>query len=207
MAATALSMADEPSFSGSPGSRDRARSHRDSSSRSTSSSASRQNCSATWGSCSPPARRQMTSTAYAAPPPPPPPSQSAHGLLARAWVRALTGAHSGGFRRHPSRVPSTRAAGRLAASRPPSRVVLGRPGLLAAVLNLRASGVTEICGMGGAHLPVGDRRTNRDASAEAGDEQDLAGFAGEEVDGGVDFPERHPVGDEPLEVESAGVYE
>jgi hypothetical protein len=42
-------------------------------------------------------------------------------------------------------------------------------------------------------------------SVQAGHQQHLAGVPGEEVDGFVDLAERHAVGDEPLEVESAGV--
>ncbi len=44
-------------------------------------------------------------------------------------------------------------------------------------------------------------------SAHAGDQEHLAGFAGEEVDCFVGFVERHAVGDQPFEVEPAGVQQ
>src|SRR5690349_2960978 len=45
----------------------------------------------------------------------------------------------------------------------------------------------------------------RDSSVLAGHEQHLAGVSGEEVDRFVDLAERHAVGDQPVEVEAAGV--
>src|SRR4028119_1111431 len=44
-------------------------------------------------------------------------------------------------------------------------------------------------------------------SALPGDEEHLAGVPGEEADGFVDASERHPVGDQPVEVEPTGVQQ